>query len=223
MHKHWATWLIAGSILIGAAGFGSYEYIYSQDTKKAEIASSKSKKSSQEKQKSVSRAKAKSKQAAKKKSETRSSTEGSSHQVTDTSTSTSSVQSDAASMDVATFIGKYGMTYARYLREHDGMSVAQSLQTASSIGAGMTSGEMQNMYGLEQDRLTETADGKLVETDATNDNSAIQTGVDSNEPNATFTLSDGTKITNDNEGNSRTESGQIIGGGGIETKDAPKH
>ncbi|SUP59594.1 Uncharacterised protein [Weissella viridescens] len=43
MHKYWATWLIAGCILIGAAGFGSYEYIYSQDTKKAEIASSKSK------------------------------------------------------------------------------------------------------------------------------------------------------------------------------------
>lgn len=34
MHKHWATWLIPGCILIGAAGFGSYEYIYSQDTKK---------------------------------------------------------------------------------------------------------------------------------------------------------------------------------------------
>ncbi|WP_446002208.1 hypothetical protein [Weissella viridescens] len=95
------------------------------------------------------------------------------------------------------------------------------MKTATSIGAGMTSGEMQNMYGLEQGRLTETADGKLIETDTTTENSSIQTGVDSNEPNATFTLSDGTKVTNDSEGNSRTASGQIIGG--IAPKDMPKH
>ncbi|WP_072153174.1 hypothetical protein [Weissella viridescens] len=213
MHKYWATWLIAGCILIGAAGFGSYEYIYSQDTKKAEIASSKSKKSSQEKQKSVSHAKAKFKQSAKKKSETSTSTEGSSHQVTATSTSTSSVQSDAASMDVATFIGKYGMTYARYLREHDGMSVAQSLQTASSIGAGMTSGEMQNMYGLEQGRLTETADGKLVETDATNETDDSTYAEKARTPNADFTLEDGTHIHNDANGDSFDEKGQKIGKG----------
>ncbi|WP_446002209.1 hypothetical protein [Weissella viridescens] len=120
LHKNRATWIITSCILIGAVGFGSYEYVYSQNTKKARLASSKSKKSSQEEQKSVSHAKAKSKKEAKRKSETNTSTEGFTSEATETSISTNSIQYDATSVDVATFIGKYGMTYARYLREHDG-------------------------------------------------------------------------------------------------------
>ncbi|RRG17817.1 hypothetical protein D3P96_05310 [Weissella viridescens] len=217
MHKHWATWLVAGILLVGATGFGSYEYVYSQNTKKAELASVREKESSLAKQKSESEskstAKAKAKQKTAQQAESTTPTVASSNQELAESSSNNAVEADATSMDVATFIGKYGMTYARYLREHDGMGVEQSLQAATSIGAGMTSGEMQNMYGLEQGRLTETVDHKLVETGSSNDTEDTSYAEKARTPNAEFTLSDGTKIHNDANGDSFDENGQKIGKG----------
>lgn len=215
MQKKILGGLTVGVLLLGAAS-GTYGYVHSQNVEQQQKAAASSKAKSESISKKNSESKKKDQEQKDKKNKTTKS-ETTKTQDSDFTQQDDNVENDASSLEVSEFVGKYGQTYAGYVRAQDGLTVAQSLEQAETIGAGMTSGEIQDLNGLKQGYIVETPDGKLTEAESNNvDSDGYGTGqvsYDVNEPNANFTLQDGTKIHNDSNGDSYTEDGQKIGGG----------
>lgn len=152
------------------------------------------------------------------KSSSKKTSSSSSSLVAETSSTTNSSESSAVSSvessqslptpqtPVAAFIQQYGVTPAQWLVQNKGMSIEDALYATPDDQE--TSGELQSEWAYKQG----THDQMVDDTDSSEEDENYWVNK-AREPNADYTLEDGTHIHNDDQGNSYDDEGNIIGKG----------